>query len=94
MQKLFEGGKGSVFQKVLSWVPSNNHQLQLAGALAIANFARNGKSSGLISKILYSICQTCFHGCKMLINRHYFCSLLSVIVSFQFCVHLLRLALQ
>ncbi|TSL34594.1 Rap1 GTPase-GDP dissociation stimulator 1-A [Bagarius yarrelli] len=41
MQKLFEGGKGSVFQKVLSWVPSNNHQLQLAGALAIANFARN-----------------------------------------------------
>ncbi|XP_066537369.1 rap1 GTPase-GDP dissociation stimulator 1 isoform X3 [Hoplias malabaricus] len=41
MQKLFEGGKGSVFQRVLSWVPSNNHQLQLAGALAIANFARN-----------------------------------------------------
>ncbi|GAA6104272.1 rap1 GTPase-GDP dissociation stimulator 1 isoform X6 [Tachysurus ichikawai] len=41
MQKLFEGGKGSVFQKVLSWVPSKNHQLQLAGALAIANFARN-----------------------------------------------------
>lgn len=43
MQKLFEGGKGSVFQRVLSWVPSHNHQLQLAGALAIANFARNGK---------------------------------------------------
>lgn len=42
MQKLFEGGKGSVFQRVLSWIPSNNHQLQLAGALAIANFARNG----------------------------------------------------
>uniref|UniRef100_A0A671LQG5 Rap1 GTPase-GDP dissociation stimulator 1 n=1 Tax=Sinocyclocheilus anshuiensis TaxID=1608454 RepID=A0A671LQG5_9TELE len=41
MQKLFEGGKGSVFQRVLSWLPSNNHQLQLAGALAIANFARN-----------------------------------------------------
>ncbi|XP_056431740.1 rap1 GTPase-GDP dissociation stimulator 1 isoform X1 [Gadus chalcogrammus] len=41
MQKLFEGGKGSVFQRVLSWIPSNNHQLQLAGALAIANFARN-----------------------------------------------------
>lgn len=43
MQKLFEGGQGSVFQRVLSWVPSNSHQLQLAGALAIANFARNGK---------------------------------------------------
>ena len=43
MQKLFEGGKGSVFQRVLSWVPSDNHQLQLAGALAIANFARNGE---------------------------------------------------
>ncbi|XP_065489548.1 rap1 GTPase-GDP dissociation stimulator 1 isoform X4 [Caloenas nicobarica] len=41
MQKLFEGGKGSVFQRVLSWIPSNSHQLQLAGALAIANFARN-----------------------------------------------------
>lgn len=41
MQKLFDTGKGSVFQKVLSWLPSNNHQLQLAGALAIANFARN-----------------------------------------------------
>lgn len=52
MQKLFEGGKGSVFQRVLSWVPSNNHQLQLAGALAIANFARNGKSFGLISNQL------------------------------------------
>lgn len=44
MQKLFEGGKGSVFQRVLSWIPSNSHQLQLAGALAIANFARNGKN--------------------------------------------------
>ncbi|XP_045426597.1 rap1 GTPase-GDP dissociation stimulator 1 isoform X11 [Pipistrellus kuhlii] len=41
MQKLFEGGRGNVFQRVLSWIPSNNHQLQLAGALAIANFARN-----------------------------------------------------
>ncbi|CAB1345178.1 unnamed protein product [Coregonus sp. 'balchen'] len=47
MQKLFEGGKGSVFQRVLSWVPSHNHQLQLAGALAIANFARNVQITGL-----------------------------------------------
>ncbi|XP_064416140.1 rap1 GTPase-GDP dissociation stimulator 1 isoform X3 [Latimeria chalumnae] len=58
MQKLFEGGKGSVFQKVLSWLPSNNHQLQLAGALAIANFARNDGNcihmvdTGIVQKLL------------------------------------------
>ncbi|XP_062372374.1 rap1 GTPase-GDP dissociation stimulator 1 isoform X1 [Sardina pilchardus] len=58
MQKLFEGGKGSVFQRVLSWVPSDNHQLQLAGALAIANFARNDGNcihmveSGIVQKLL------------------------------------------
>lgn len=45
MQKLFEGGKGSVFQRVLLWIPSNSHQLQLAGALAVANFARNGENA-------------------------------------------------
>ncbi|XP_051502934.1 rap1 GTPase-GDP dissociation stimulator 1-like isoform X5 [Myxocyprinus asiaticus] len=58
MQKLFEGGKGSVFQRVLSWVPSNNHQLQLAGALAIANFARNDGNcihmvdTGIVQKLI------------------------------------------
>ncbi|KAM9677545.1 rap1 GTPase-GDP dissociation stimulator 1 isoform 5-T5 [Trichechus inunguis] len=58
MQKLFEGGKGNVFQKVLSWLPSNNHQLQLAGALAIANFARNDGNcihmvdSGIVEKLM------------------------------------------
>ncbi|XP_052002674.1 rap1 GTPase-GDP dissociation stimulator 1-like isoform X3 [Xyrauchen texanus] len=58
MQKLFEGGKGSVFHRVLSWVPSNNHQLQLAGALAIANFARNDGNcihmvdTGIVQKLL------------------------------------------
>uniref|UniRef100_A0A7N4PCM8 Rap1 GTPase-GDP dissociation stimulator 1 n=1 Tax=Sarcophilus harrisii TaxID=9305 RepID=A0A7N4PCM8_SARHA len=58
MQKLFEGGKGSVFQRVLSWVPSNNHQLQLAGALAIANFARNDGNcihmveNGIVQKLM------------------------------------------
>ena len=57
MQKLFEGGKGNVFQRVLSWIPSNNHQLQLAGALAIANFARNGKH---ISSFLFYILELCF----------------------------------
>ncbi|XP_067902320.1 rap1 GTPase-GDP dissociation stimulator 1 isoform X2 [Heterodontus francisci] len=58
MQKLFDAGKGSVFQKVLSWLPSNNHQLQLAGALAIANFARNDGNCihmveiGIVQKLL------------------------------------------
>ncbi|XP_075716763.1 rap1 GTPase-GDP dissociation stimulator 1 isoform X2 [Rhinoderma darwinii] len=58
MQKLFEGGKGSVFQRVLSWLPSHNHQLQLAGALAIANFARNDGNcihmvdNGIVQKLL------------------------------------------
>uniref|UniRef100_A0A8C9SD59 Rap1 GTPase-GDP dissociation stimulator 1 n=2 Tax=Scleropages formosus TaxID=113540 RepID=A0A8C9SD59_SCLFO len=58
MQKLFEGGKGSVFQRVLSWVPSHNHQLQLAGALAVANFARNDGNcihmvdTGIVQKLL------------------------------------------
>ncbi|XP_051021941.1 rap1 GTPase-GDP dissociation stimulator 1 isoform X4 [Acomys russatus] len=58
MQKLFEGGKGSVFQRVLSWIPSNNNQLQLAGALAIANFARNDGNcihmvdSGIVEKLM------------------------------------------
>ncbi|XP_040274113.1 rap1 GTPase-GDP dissociation stimulator 1 isoform X2 [Bufo bufo] len=58
MQKLFEGGKGSVFQRVLSWLPSHNHQLQLAGALAIANFARNDGNcihmvdNGIVQKLV------------------------------------------
>lgn len=58
MQKLFEDGKGSVFQRVLSWIPSENHQLQLAGALAIANFARNDGNcihmveTGIVQKLL------------------------------------------
>ncbi|KAG8454182.1 hypothetical protein GDO86_000719 [Hymenochirus boettgeri] len=58
MQKLFEGGKGSVFQRVLSWLPSNNRQLELAGALAIANFARNDGNcihmvdNGIVQKLV------------------------------------------
>ncbi|XP_070614082.1 rap1 GTPase-GDP dissociation stimulator 1 isoform X7 [Erythrolamprus reginae] len=58
MQKLFEGGKGSVFQRVLLWIPSNSHQLQLAGALAVANFARNDGNcihmvdNGIVQKLM------------------------------------------
>ncbi|XP_034040968.1 rap1 GTPase-GDP dissociation stimulator 1 isoform X2 [Thalassophryne amazonica] len=41
MQKCFGEGSGRVYQDVLSWLQSTNTQLQLSGALAIANFARN-----------------------------------------------------
>ncbi|MCI4376218.1 hypothetical protein PGIGA_G00185880 [Pangasianodon gigas] len=41
MQKCFGEGTGGVYQDVLSWLQSSNIQLQLSGALAIANFARN-----------------------------------------------------
>ncbi|XP_056148186.1 rap1 GTPase-GDP dissociation stimulator 1 [Lampris incognitus] len=41
MQKCFGEGTGLVYQDVLSWLQSSNSQLQLSGALAIANFARN-----------------------------------------------------
>ncbi|XP_015203333.1 rap1 GTPase-GDP dissociation stimulator 1 [Lepisosteus oculatus] len=41
MQKCFGDGTGSIYQDVLSWLQSSNTQLQLSGALAIANFARN-----------------------------------------------------
>ncbi|XP_076831480.1 rap1 GTPase-GDP dissociation stimulator 1-B isoform X1 [Brachyhypopomus gauderio] len=41
MQKCFGEGVGTVYQDILSWLQSPNTQLQLSGALAIANFARN-----------------------------------------------------
>ncbi|XP_018580695.1 rap1 GTPase-GDP dissociation stimulator 1 isoform X2 [Scleropages formosus] len=41
MQKCFGDGTGAVYKDILSWLQSSNTQLQLAGALAIANFARN-----------------------------------------------------
>lgn len=43
MQKCFGEGSSLVYQDVLSWLQSHNTQLQLSGALAIANFARNGE---------------------------------------------------
>lgn len=48
MQKCFAEGSGVVYQDVLSWLQSSNLQLQLSGALAIANFARNGNALVLI----------------------------------------------
>lgn len=44
MQKCFAEGSGPVYGDVISWLHSSNTQLQLSGALAIANFARNGKT--------------------------------------------------
>nr|XP_023825684.1 rap1 GTPase-GDP dissociation stimulator 1 [Salvelinus alpinus] len=44
MQKCFGEGTGVVYRDVLSWLQSSNTQLQLSGALAIANFARNASN--------------------------------------------------
>ncbi|RXN27765.1 rap1 GTPase-GDP dissociation stimulator 1-like protein [Labeo rohita] len=44
MQKCFGEGTGMVYQDVLSWLQSSNTELQLSGALAIANFARNASN--------------------------------------------------
>ncbi|XP_040929860.1 rap1 GTPase-GDP dissociation stimulator 1-B isoform X2 [Betta splendens] len=41
MQRCFGEGSGLVYRNILSWLQSSNTQLQLSGALAIANFARN-----------------------------------------------------
>ena len=42
MDMLFDGGKGQLVQTVTSWLSSDHVNLQAAGALAIANFARKG----------------------------------------------------
>lgn len=47
MQKCFAEGSGPVYRDVIAWLQSSNPQLQLSGALAIANFARNGKIGGV-----------------------------------------------
>ncbi|KAH0623441.1 hypothetical protein JD844_006190 [Phrynosoma platyrhinos] len=41
MQQLFAEGKGVIYQNIATWLTSKHRQLQLTGALAIANFARN-----------------------------------------------------
>nr|DBA15430.1 TPA: hypothetical protein GDO54_004643 [Pyxicephalus adspersus] len=41
MQKLFDNGNGVVYQNISSWLSSRHTLLQMTGALAIANFARN-----------------------------------------------------
>lgn len=58
MQKCFGEGSGLVYQDVLSWLQSSNTQLQLSGALAIANFARNGEM--FVKKTHYMVFLTVF----------------------------------
>uniref|UniRef100_A0A8C5PYH7 Rap1 GTPase-GDP dissociation stimulator 1 n=1 Tax=Leptobrachium leishanense TaxID=445787 RepID=A0A8C5PYH7_9ANUR len=41
MQKLFDNGKGVVYQNIPSWLASRHTLREMTGALAIANFARN-----------------------------------------------------
>ncbi|KAM5140457.1 rap1 GTPase-GDP dissociation stimulator 1-A-like [Mantella aurantiaca] len=41
MQKLFDNGSGVVYQNIQFWLTSQHTLLQMTGALAIANFARN-----------------------------------------------------
>lgn len=60
MQKCFAEGSGLVYQDVLSWLQSSNLQLQLSGALAIANFARNGET--LVSSRLSDLKSTMNNG--------------------------------
>lgn len=48
MQQLFAEGHGVIYQSVGTWLASKHTQLQLTGALAIANFARNGKNPHLL----------------------------------------------
>ncbi|XP_069837961.1 rap1 GTPase-GDP dissociation stimulator 1-A-like [Dendropsophus ebraccatus] len=42
MQKLFDHGCGVVYQNIPLWLTTRHTLLQMTGALAIANFARNG----------------------------------------------------
>lgn len=56
MQKCFGEGKGPVYRDVLSWLQSSNTQLQLAGALAIANFARNGEAAHCAVYVCVCVC--------------------------------------
>ncbi|KAM8924574.1 rap1 GTPase-GDP dissociation stimulator 1-like [Pelodytes ibericus] len=41
MQKLFDNGSGIVYRNISFWLTSRQNLLQMTGALAIANFARN-----------------------------------------------------
>ena len=44
MSILYGNGCGLIYKETTDWLTSDNPQLQLAGALAMGNFARGGKS--------------------------------------------------
>lgn len=42
MNIIYGNGEGPVYKELVSWLTSNMDDLQIAGALAMGNFARNG----------------------------------------------------
>ena len=53
MEELYAKGEGPIFKESMVWLKSSNPQLQMSGALAIGNFARNGEESRI--SCLYNI---------------------------------------
>ena len=43
MDILYEEGEGVVFKETVAWLKAPSEQLQMSGALAVGNFARNGQ---------------------------------------------------
>lgn len=74
MQKCFGEGSGLVYQDVLSWLQSSNTQLQLSGALAIANFARNGEIFERVMRLLYMLDVQRNHGFQLIKSSCPYCS--------------------
>ena len=52
MEILYGGGHGAVYKASLRWLGTTNTQLQMAGALAIGNFARNGRWHSFVRRIV------------------------------------------
>lgn len=72
MQQLFAEGHGVIYQSIGTWLASKYPQLQLTGALAIANFARNGKKvySLPITTAKAVILKALFHSIETQQNLH------------------------
>ena len=50
---LYDNGNGLVYKEICEWLKSTNQQLQLAGALAMGNFARGGMKTSFKYNIFY-----------------------------------------